>query len=439
MRKLLRGRLRWLLVFWMFAIGATAYLDRVNISIAGPLLQREFHLSDSQLGNVFSAFVVGYALFQVPGGRLVDRYGPRRTIALATLWWAIFTSVTALAPSGVACALLILLAVRFALGLGEAVVYPSSSRLISKWIPTAERGLANGVIFAGVGIGAGVTPPLVIYVLTNFGWRWSFWISAVIGLIVGGVWFWISRDEPEHHPWATREEVERIEAGLPAAPCMAAGPALRWSQLRQSRSVMALSLSYFSFGYAAYIYFTWFFTYLSKVRGLDLKSSAIYGMLPFLAMTTGSPLGGWLSDRLTRHWGRRIGRCGLAAASIGASAVFLALGPLASDAHMATLLLAGGAGALYLSQSSFWSVSADISGPSAGVVSGFMNMGNQFGGALTASLTPVLANHFGWAVSFLVTAALCGAGALAWLWVDPDRMIGASVANALTGPAVPIE
>lgn len=434
MQELLRGRLRWLLVGWMFAISATAYLDRVNISIAGPILQREFGLSNTQLGYVFSSFVIGYALFQIPGGRLVDRYGPRRTLLFATIWWAVFTSITALVPSGVSGALWILLSVRLALGVGEAVVYPSSNRLVSKWIPTTERGVANGLIFAGVGIGAGVTPPLVTYIIANYGWHWSFWISAVIGLVIGAVWFWIARDEPKQHPWITAEEIQTIKAGLPAVAITASAPALRWTQLTRSRSVMAMSLSYFAFGYTAYIYFTWFFIYLTKVRGLDLKSSAIFGMLPFLAMAVGSPLGGWVSDSVTRRWGRRSGRCVLAAVSMGISAVFLALGPLASDVRMATLLLAGGAGALYLSQSSFWSVSADISGPSAGVLSGFMNMGNQIGGALTASLTPILANYFGWPFSFLVTAVLCAMGALSWLLVDPERTVGASAVQ-IAGPA----
>ena len=434
MQELLRGRLRWLLVGWMFAISATAYLDRVNISIAGPILQREFGLSNTQLGYVFSSFVIGYALFQIPGGRLVDRYGPRRTLLFATIWWAVFTSITALVPSGVSGALWILLSVRLALGVGEAVVYPSSNRLVSKWIPTTERGVANGLIFAGVGIGAGVTPPLVTYIIANYGWHWTFWISAIIGLVIGAVWFWIARDEPKQHPWITAEEIQTIKAGLPAVAITASAPALRWTQLTRSRSVMAMSLSYFAFGYTAYIYFTWFFIYLTKVRGLDLKSSAIFGMLPFLAMAVGSPLGGWVSDSVTRRWGRRSGRCVLAAVSMGISAVFLALGPLASDVRMATLLLAGGAGALYLSQSSFWSVSADISGPSAGVLSGFMNMGNQIGGALTASLTPILANYFGWPFSFLVTAVLCAMGALSWLLVDPERTVGASAVQ-IAGPA----
>ncbi len=204
----LRDRMRWALVGWMFAISAIAYLDRVNISIAGHSIQQEFHLDNIQLGWVFSAFVAGYALFQAPGGRLADRFGPRNILALGTVWWAVFTALTALVPSGAASALWILLAVRFSLGLGEAVVYPASNRLVSAWIPSQERGLANGMIFAGVGAGAGVTPPLITYILVNYGWRWSFWISALIGLAAGAVWYFVARDRPVDHPWVSHRRSE---------------------------------------------------------------------------------------------------------------------------------------------------------------------------------------------------------------------------------------
>ena len=386
----------------MFAISAITYLDRVNISIAGHSIQQEFRLTDLELGWVFSAFVAGYALFQTPGGRLADRFGPRKILALGTIWWAVFTSITALAPSGIASALLVLLAVRFALGLGEAVVYPSSNRLVAAWIPSQERGVANGWIFAGVGAGAGITPPLITYILVNYGWRWSFWISALIGLAAGAVWFLLARDRPAEPPWVSPEEARHIEAGLPSElPGARRVHAIPW------RTVLVVTLSYSCFGYVAYIFFTWFFIYLSNVRHLDLKSSAVYGMLPFIAMATCSPVGGWISDRLTKRYGKRIGRCGFACATIALAAVFIAVSTKAVDARLATVVLAGGAGALYLSTSVFWSVTADLGGPSAGTVSGVMNTGNQAAGAATAVVTPWIAGHFGWSTSFLAAAALC--------------------------------
>ena len=432
----LRGRIRWTLVGWMFAISSIAYLDRVNISIAGQAIQREFRLDNVQLGWVFSAFVTGYALFQAPGGRLADRFGPRRILALGTLWWGVFTALTALVPAGVSGALFMLLAVRLFLGLGEAVVYPASNRLVASWIPSQERGVANGIIFAGVGAGAGITPPLITYILLNYGWRWSFWICALGGLAAGVVWFLMARDRPDDHPWVGPEELGHIRAGLPPqATGSRAGLAAPWRRIVGSRDVLALTFSYFCFGYVAYIFFTWFFIYLSSVRGLDLKSSSYYGMLPFIAMATCSPLGGWIGDRLTRRYGKRLGRCGVAGASIAMAGLFLALGTQAADARLATIVLAGGAGALCLSTSSFWSVTADLGGTSAGTVSGVMNMGNQIGGAVTASLTPVIAAHFGWTASFLVAATLCALGALAWVIVDPERPLAETVARSVSGSA----
>ena len=421
--RLLSSRVRWLLIFWMFLISAISYLDRVNISIAGQFLQNDLHLSNTELGYVFSAFVLGYALFQAPAGRIADKLGPRLVIALATTWWGIFTALTASVTSALAGALIVLLLVRFFLGVGEAVVFPASNRLVASWIPSQERGIANGLIFAGVGTGAGIAPPLLTFVIVNFGWRWSFWISALIGGVAGAVWFLLARNTPQQHPWTSPAEIAHIESGLPQQQAGAAAR-LAWRTILKSRNVLAVTASYFTYGYVAYIFFTWFFIYLSRVRGLDLKSSAFYAMLPFLAMAFCSPLGGWLSDRLTHAYGRRAGRCGIAAFGLAGSAAFVAAATQVQDARLASIVLAGGAGALYLSQSSFWSITADIAGTSAGSVSGFMNMGNQIGGTITASLTPLLASRFGWNASFLAAAGLCAAGALAWLLVDPNHTLG---------------
>jgi ACS family glucarate transporter-like MFS transporter len=424
--------IRWLLIGWMFVISAVAYLDRVNISIAGQFLQRDFHLDNTQLGAVFSAFVLGYALSQAPGGRLADRFGPRIVVAIGTVWWGIFTALTGSIPLGVAGVLGILIAVRFTLGVGEAVVYPASNALVSSWIPWRERGIANGWIFAGVGAGAGVAPPLITAIILSRGWRLSFWLSALIGLVAGAVWVAIARDRPEQHPWVGTAETSHIRDGLPDRTTSAR---LSWQTILRSKEVLAVTLSYSCYGYVAYIFFTWFFIYLSKVRGLDLKSSSYYSMLPFIGMATCSPLGGWISDRLTRSHGKRIGRCGVAMFGIALSGIFIALGTQVHDARLASVVLAGGAGALYLSQSVFWSTTADLGGSSAGSVSGIMNMGNQLAGTITASLTPYLASHFGWTASFLTAAALSGVGCLAWLLVDPNHaLVGATEAASFATP-----
>ena len=419
------SRVRWFLIFWLFILSAVAFLDRVNISIAGSSIASEYHLSNVELGWVFSSFLAGYALFQTLGGRLADRFGPRRVLAAGVVWWGVFTALTAAVPHGIAGALLLFVSIRFLFGAGEAVVYPASNQFVSRWIPTQERGIANGWIFAGVGAGAGLSPPLITFIMLHYGWRASFWFCAVIGLVVGLVWYISARDTPAEHSSVSASELSLIHSGIPSAT---AGPAggrqlVSWKTVFKSKEVLAITISYFSFGYVAWIFFSWFYTYLAQVRGLNLKASAGYAMLPFLAMSVGCALGGMISDRLTRAHGPRIGRCYLASVVIALAAVFLVFGAEVESARLASVVLAGGAGALYLAQSSFWSVTADLAGRSSGSVSGFMNMGAQAGGWLTAWLTPLIAKHYGWTASFLVAAALCVTGSVAWMFVDPKRTL----------------
>jgi ACS family glucarate transporter-like MFS transporter len=421
------SRVRWFLVFWLFVLSAVSYLDRVNISIASGSIADAYHLSDVQLGKVFSAMLVGYALFQTVGGRLADRFGPRRVLAWGVAWWGVFTALTALVPSSIAGALFIFVAIRFLLGAGEAVIYPSANQFVARWIPISERGIANGWIFAGVGAGAGLTPLIITYIMVHYGWRSSFWVCSIIGFGAGAVWFLTARDTPGEHPGVSESELALIRSGLTQVdPKNDPKGLVSWVRVVKSKEVWAITVSYFCYGYVAWIFFSWFYRYLAKVRGLDLKASAFYTMLPFLAMLVCCLLGGAINDRLTKWRGLRVGRSGLAAFSIAVAGIFIAFGSQVQSARLASVVLAGGAGALYLSQSSFWSVTADIAGASAGSVSGFMNMGNQIGAALTASLTPWIATRFGWTTSFLVAAGLCLVGAASWLVVDPSRQLMAS-------------
>jgi ACS family glucarate transporter-like MFS transporter len=427
-----RTHVRWSLIFWLFILSAVAFLDRVNISIAGGSLATAYHLSNVQLGWVFSSFLAGYALFQTPGGRLADRLGPRRVLAGGVIWWGIFTALTASVPSNIVGALWLFVSARFLLGAGEAVMFPASNQFVARWIPVQERGIANGWIFAGVGAGAGLSPPLITYIMLHYGWRASFWICAVIGLLAGLVWFIWAKDDPSQHTSVSASELEYIRQGISTGKNDNKDqPLIAWTSILKSREVWAITLSYFSFGYVAWIFFSWFYLYLAQVRHLNLKASAFYAMLPFLAMAACCPLGGFISDLLTTKFGARVGRCYLAAVVILIAGIFLVMGSEVDSARLASVVLAGGAGALYLAQSSFWSVTAGLAGPSSGSVSGFMNMGAQIGGMVTASLTPFIASRFGWTASFLVAAALCLFGALAWMIVDPERAIQTSETAAV--------
>ncbi len=425
-----RLRVRYLLAFWLFVLSGIAFLDRTNISIAGLQVSHEYGLGNQRLGWVLSSFLLGYAGFQLPSGWLATRYGPRLVLSLGVLWWGIATALTALLPSGIPHAVVLLIGIRFALGAGESVIYPAASQFVARWVPEKERGFTNGLIFAGVGAGSGLTPPLLTWLIARHGWRAAFWFSCVAGLVAGSVWWWAARDTPEEHPAVSPEELNEIRGGLPSKavgdPTVAvASRSIQWRAMFRRGDLVALMAGYFCFGYIAWIYFSWFFLYMTQVRGFDLKSSARYSMLPFLAMTVCCLLGGVLSDRLSRAYGVTVGRCGLASFSLLLTAGFLLAGSQVESPGLAGVILAGGAGALYLAQSSFWSVAVDIAGASAGVYSSMVNIGGQIGGALTASLTPWIAQRFGWTMSFAVAAVLALIGAACWFNVHPERTLEA--------------
>ena len=193
--------IRYLLVLWLFVMSAVAFLDRTNISIAGVHISREYAVDNTRLGWVFSAFLIGYAIFQVPAGLLARRIGPRYVLSLGMVWCGVFATLTALVPPTLRGAMLVLALVRFGLGVGEATMYPAASQFVERWFPVGERGKANGFVFAGVGVGAGLTPPLVTAIILRHGWRAAFWFSAVIDVAVSLVWCLAARDSPEEHPF----------------------------------------------------------------------------------------------------------------------------------------------------------------------------------------------------------------------------------------------
>lgn len=426
-------RVRMFLAFWLFVLSGVAFLDRTNISIAGLEISHEYGLGNQRLGWIFSAFLIGYAGLQIPAGILAARFGPRRVLSAGVIWWGIATALTAVLPSTVPHALALLIGIRFLLGAGEAVIYPAANQFVAHWIPQQERGFVNGLIFAGVGAGSGLTPPLLTWLIVAHGWRSAFWFSAFVGFIAGAIWWIFARDTPEKHPGVSKAELTTIREGLMAGTrriveSSSAKTDISWRAMLSSSDLLALVVGYFSFGYIAWVFFSWFFVYMAQVRGFDLKMSGRYAMLPFLCMTFASLGGGVLSDRLTRSYGLRVGRCYLAAVSLALTAAFLVCGSQVRSPQLAGLVLAGGAGALYLSQSTFWSVSVDIAGRSSGVFASVVNMGGQLGGALTASLTPLIAQQFGWTVSFSVAAGMALLGAACWLVVQPERPLRERIA-----------
>ena len=339
-------------------------------------------------------------------------------LALAALWWALFTILTTVVPPTAAAAVPLLILVRFGLGAGESTMYPATTHFVERWFPVSERGKANGIIFAGVGAGSGLTPPLITFLVMHFGWRASFWFSAAVGLLAGAVWYVFARNSPPTSlapPSASPAEALALTHAEPDPPATRHRPS--WLRIVLTRNVASLTFSYFAFGYVAWVFFAWFYIYLAQARGLNLRASALYSTLPFLCMTVGCLAGGVWSDRLTLRFGHRPGRCLLPSACMVVTAVLLIVGSRVGSAAAAGWLLALGAGTLYIAQSCFWAVAADVAGDFASVAGAVMNMGAQLGGAITASLTPLLASHFGWHTPFAVSALLSLAGAGTWLLI----------------------
>jgi ACS family glucarate transporter-like MFS transporter len=415
-------RIRYLLIMLIFVVSAVVYIDRTNITVAGLYLAKDYGIGKIQLGWVFSAFLLGYAAFQIPAGWVVGKLGSRKTLTYGLIWWGVFSVMVALVPPAMHGALWVLIAVRFVLGMGEAVAYPSSNQFIAAWFPTHERGKANGWVFGGVGFGAAISQPLVAAIMLGYGWRAVFYFSAALGLAVGAVWYFYSRDTPAKHPSVKPQELAHIEAGLPAK-VEGVMPAVPWAKIFTSRDVWMVTIAYIAFGYVAFIFLNWFFIYLADGRGIDLKKSAFLAMLPFISMTTCCLAGGWISDWLVKRKGQYIGRSVYGAFTLFLTAAFLVVGSHVQNSTVAVLVLAGGAGALYLGQATYWAVAADYGGPFTGVISGLVNMGGQIAGAITASATPWFATKFGWSAAFYVAAGVAFVCAFPWFFVNPNRRL----------------
>lgn len=417
---MMKFRIRYVLILLIFMVGAVVNIDRSNISIAGAFLAVDYHISKVQLGWVFSAFMLGYAVFLIPAGWIVGKIGPRRTLTAGLVWWSVLSLGTGLVPSHMASALWILIAVRFVLGMGEAVAYPSANQFIAAWFPSAERGRANAWVQGGAQFGSGIAPPFIALIIYNFGWRAAFAVSAIIGLGIAVLWHVSARDNPALHSRVTPQELAHIRAGLPVR-MEGQMPKPPWRKIFTNVNVLCTALAYIGFGYSATIFSTWFFIYLKDGRGFDLKSSALLGVLPFIATTSCCLIGGMVSDWLVKHRSQYLGRSVLGAFTLFSSGIILIFGSRSPDAIVAALLLSAGAGTLYLGQSIYYAVAADLGGQFTGIVSGFISMCGQIAGAATATLTPFFASQYGWEHAFYIASGVNFACIIPWLFVRPDR------------------
>jgi sugar phosphate permease len=396
------------------------YMDRVMIASALPLIRQEFGFSVVTAGWILGSFRWAYALFQVPGGWLGDRIGPRRALSLIVTWWSIFTSTTALAWSAVSMA-----AFRFLFGVGEAGAFPIATRSFSRWMPPAERGFAQGITHAGSRLGAAVTPPLVVAMMAWYGWRFPFFVFGAVGLLWAAVWFLYYRDTPEEHKSVNAAEREKIQAGLGSRPL--AGRPVPWRRILASPTLWLLCSMYFCYNYSLAVYLDWFPTYLKDHRGFSLKEMGFYASLPLFAGTLGDLLGGWLSDVRLRRTGRlqrarqSVAILGFLIASAGIIPATLSSSSIACVWYTCIAFFG-----LELTVGVSWAVALDIGGDFAGSVSAVMNMCGNLGGALSTTILGYLLRSFGWNTPFLVASGLCLLGAVLFLKIDAGKRIFAA-------------
>jgi MFS transporter, ACS family, glucarate transporter len=415
--------LAWLILALLFGTSVITYMDRVNISVTARQMMPAFGMTQEEMGVVFSSFVVGYALFQVPGGWLADRWGPRLVLTGALAWWSLCTGLTAFAAaSPLADALGIvgaLAVVRFMLGLGEAVALPSFNRAVANWMPANARGLGIGIAIGGIGFGSAITPPLAAWIMVNWRWQTVFYLSAGLGLLMGVLWWTLARDRPEEHPWARRfalaQDSQRSEPET----------ALFQRSVLEHPTVWWLVLSYSCLGYVAYVYLSWFYLYLVNVRGFDSLRGGLYASLPFWAILIGCPLGGWATDRLAALYGITRGRMAAGLSGMACAGCAIVVGAFSDSAGPAIASLSLGAGCLYFAVGAYWASTSDLSKTRAGALSGLMNTGANLGGAISPTLTPWLAAQWSWPMALATAGAVAMVGAVLWLKIDAGQRLDA--------------
>jgi len=421
------SRVRWFMAALLLAITSLTYLDRLNMMVAAARIRSEFGLTDVQIGTILSAFVLGYALFQIPGGVLVDVIGPKRLLGLAMFWWSLFTAMTALADKlplvrwlGVGWSFIV---VRFLIGVGEAPALPSANKVVGLWMAPEERALGNSIFIAGLGLGGAVAPPLVVWLMETWGWRTSFWVTGTLGLPLLLVWILVATNRPEEHRRVNAAELAWIRRGTVAADPPAHSASIPWRVILSHSSVWALVCSYFLAGYTGYVFFTWSFLYIVSVRKLPIAQAGLWTMAPFLAMAVLSPVGGYVSDWAVRRWDRRWGRRFSALLGMSLAALFLLTGSVIAQARLAIVLIALAAGFTGFATVNWWATTVDITRRYAGSVAGIMNTAGNLGGVISPTLTPYLAERFGWVIALGVAATAALLAGLLWFFVHPDRAL----------------
>jgi ACS family glucarate transporter-like MFS transporter len=400
-------RARYFVVLLAISLAVLSYVQRVAISQAAEPIAHDLHLRKEQMGFVFGAFGLAYALFEIPMGLLGDRLGVRRVLTQIVLAWSICTALT-----GAAWNVASMVVIRFLFGAGEAGCFPNLTRMLSAWMPARERVTAQALMWAFARWGGAITPPLALLAIKLFGWRWAFVHFAVAGIVWCAVFLFWFRDDPAQHRSVNAAERDMLEASR-VLTSHRPGQG-HWLSVLLTRPVLLLGLQYFCFSYAWYFYITWLPTYLREGRGQSPARAAALSVLPLLFGGVGSLITGLAPKRLPR---RAIAFCGFFATAI--------LLVVVTRVHsVVPSMLAMGFASLTsdLTMPISWDACVEIGGPYCATVAASMNMLGNLGGFVAPVVGGIILarTHGNWNLVIEVMAGLSMIAALCWIFLNPD-------------------
>jgi MFS family permease len=399
------------------AMHVILFIDRVNLAAAAETIKGDLGLTNIQLGFAFSAFNYAYAPFQLVGGWIADRYGSRRTLAVCALAWAVTTMLT-----GAVGGLLTLFAVRFALGMGEGATLPAATRALAKWTPEKARGFGIGVTHAAGRIGAGVTAPIVAFLITFMSWRLIFVVLGIVSACWALWWFWYFRDDPREHHGIDAAELAALPGGDASKP-QNSGP-VPWRRLVPR--MVPMMITYFCMGWTGWLYVTWMPSLFSKNYGVDMKKSAMFYAATFLCAMLAEFFGGIISDRLLARTGKKsIDRSLLVTVCLILALTALIPAILVHELIPGVISFTFALFFLDVAISPMWIATMDIAPDYAGSASALMNAA----GAVAGILSPVAFGWIldltgSWTLPFVASMALMMLGAISAFWIRPDEQLG---------------
>lgn len=420
-----RTRVRWVVVALLFLFSFLTIVDRVAISAAKPYMAAELGIDDVAFGMIFGIFALGYALLQMPSGWAADRVGPRRFLAFIVITWSLFTGLTGLLTTVGA-----LIAIRFLFGAAEAGIYPTASRAIYNWLPRRERGAAQGLLFVGSRLGAAFGLSVVSFVMTFAGWRGTFGVLSIAGILLAAVWWTWFRDTPAEQPRVSASERALIAGAAAEDPSMAGAPAATSAPASAPASLwgtdaVLLALQYFASNFTFFIAFSWLLPYLHTHYGLSAAAAGAYASLPLYFGAFGNWASGTVVDRLYRqgHWTRSRRLPAIAGFALGAAGLLAA--PSMPTVLGAVLCFSIATLGVDMTLSPSWTACQDIAGARTGLLSGAMNMLGNIGSFVSSVIFPILLQQTGSAATYFYLAALINIAAiLCWWRIRPDRPSG---------------